>query len=175
MSYAAGMMDKRVQILARGDATDGEFGVNSEGAEYAKVGCVWAAVDFSRGMKSIREGAYDAYDDVEDILIPVDGGFLQRLPLVCDVGLFQVLQSVFLCRLGLQRRLDLGLEDLVCFVPGLIRVFVDDYGHSLCLAGHVVLVSVNGKIFVASLFYPHAQSSSFVLIYIYGRGLFGSS
>lgn len=62
MSYAAGMMDKRVQILARGEATDGEFGVNSEGAEYAKVGCVWAAVDFSRGMKSIREGAYDAYD-----------------------------------------------------------------------------------------------------------------
>lgn len=64
MTYSTGIIDKRITVLVPLAPTDGEFGVNSGGVVYKAVRMVWAAVDWSRGTKSIREGALDAYDVV---------------------------------------------------------------------------------------------------------------
>ena len=62
MAYSTGMMDKRVSILQRAADQDGSFGRNSKGRKYEQITTIWAAVDFNRGSKALREGAYDAYD-----------------------------------------------------------------------------------------------------------------
>lgn len=62
MAYPTGMMRKRVSILQRAADKDGSFGRNSKGRKYEQITTIWAAVDFNRGSKSLREGAYDAYD-----------------------------------------------------------------------------------------------------------------
>lgn len=59
MSYSADILDKQVSILAPRDAQ--EFG---ETAGYDCIATVWAAVTWNKGMKSLREGALDAYDVV---------------------------------------------------------------------------------------------------------------
>ena len=63
MAYSTGMMNRRVHIITRTNGT-GSFGKNSAGVTYAYAATVWAAVDFNRGTKSLREGAYDGYDRV---------------------------------------------------------------------------------------------------------------
>ena len=63
MAYSTGMMNRRVHIMTRSNGT-GSFGKNSAGVTYAYAATVWAAVDFNRGTKSLREGAYDGYDRV---------------------------------------------------------------------------------------------------------------
>lgn len=63
MAYSTGMLNRRVAIMARKDAeTQSDYGSNSAGHDYEYVGEVWAAVDYNKGQKSLREGAYDAYD-----------------------------------------------------------------------------------------------------------------
>ena len=42
--------------------TQSDYGSNSAGRDYVYAGEVWAAVDFNKGQKSLREGAYDVYD-----------------------------------------------------------------------------------------------------------------
>lgn len=64
MSYSTGMMSKRVAVLSRMAARDGEFGRGSSGQAYVVSQVVWASVDFVRGLKALREGAMDAYDTV---------------------------------------------------------------------------------------------------------------
>ena len=64
MSYSTGMMNKRVAVLSRMAARDGEFGRGSSGQSYVVSQVVWASVDFVRGLKALREGAMDAYDTV---------------------------------------------------------------------------------------------------------------
>lgn len=64
MAYSTGKLNKRVTVLVPCKPEDGEFGVNSAGAAYKPLRKVWATVDWSRGTKSIREGALDAYDVV---------------------------------------------------------------------------------------------------------------
>lgn len=64
MGYETGMMDRRVTILARKESEEGRFGRGSGGTEWVEVATVWAAVDWSRGVKAMREGALDAYDVV---------------------------------------------------------------------------------------------------------------
>lgn len=64
MAYNSGMRNKRVAIFNRTSGADGEFGRNSSGRTYTYSGMVWAAVSFDKGMKSLREGAADAYDTV---------------------------------------------------------------------------------------------------------------
>ena len=63
MAYSTGMMNRRVHIMVR-DSGTGTFGKNSGGMTYKYAATVWAAVDFNRGTKSLREGAYDGYDRV---------------------------------------------------------------------------------------------------------------
>ena len=64
MSYSTGMMSKRVGVLSRMAARDGEFGRSSIGQAYIVSQVVWASVDFVRGLKALREGAMDVYDTV---------------------------------------------------------------------------------------------------------------
>lgn len=62
MAYSSGMLNKRVAVMNPSTVTQGKFGRQSAGREYKFDGMFWAAVDFNKGMKSMREGALDAYD-----------------------------------------------------------------------------------------------------------------
>ena len=59
MGYSAGFLNHRVTIRNKVVATG--FG---ETTSYQDVATVWANVTFSKGVKSLREGALDAYDTV---------------------------------------------------------------------------------------------------------------
>lgn len=61
MSYQSGLMDARITIARRVDATE-QFG--DVGGRYEIIGDRWAWPTFNKGMKSLREGAMDAYDTV---------------------------------------------------------------------------------------------------------------
>lgn len=60
MSYARGFLNKRVTILNRTEAVQGEFG--RKGGEFQPVKTIWANCTYSKGVKAMREGALDAYD-----------------------------------------------------------------------------------------------------------------
>ena len=64
MAYSTGMMNKRVKIAKRVDSAGGDFGRSSGGNKYTILGEFWAAESFNKGVKSLREGAIDAYDTV---------------------------------------------------------------------------------------------------------------
>lgn len=64
MAYASGMRNRRVHIMNRKADVEGDFGRNSGGRGYEYTTTVWAAVTFNKGVKSMREGALDAYDTV---------------------------------------------------------------------------------------------------------------
>ena len=57
-------MNKRIKIAKRVDSTGGDFGRSSGGQKYTLLGEFWASEKFDKGMKSLREGAVDAYDIV---------------------------------------------------------------------------------------------------------------
>ncbi len=57
-------MNKRVKIAKRVDSEGGIFGRSSGGQKYTMLGEFWAAESFNKGVKSMREGAVDAYDTV---------------------------------------------------------------------------------------------------------------
>lgn len=63
MAYSTGMMNKRVTVAKRAADTQETFG-KSGSPKYEILGTYWMAEDFNRGVKSLREGAYDAYDTV---------------------------------------------------------------------------------------------------------------
>ena len=64
MAYSSGMMNKRVKVAKRYEEQNPTFGGSSSVTKYEILGTFWAAEDFNRGVKSLREGAYDAYDTV---------------------------------------------------------------------------------------------------------------
>ena len=57
-------MNKRVKIAKRVESEGGDFGRKSGGQKYTLLGEFWAAETFNKGVKSLREGAVDAYDTV---------------------------------------------------------------------------------------------------------------
>ena len=57
-------MNKRIKIAKRVDSAGGDFGRSSGGQKYTLLGEFWASEKFDKGMKSLREGAVDAYDTV---------------------------------------------------------------------------------------------------------------
>ena len=63
MSYSTGMMNKRVWVAKRSSDTQESFGKAGH-PKYELLGEFWVAEDFNRGVKSLREGAFDAYDTV---------------------------------------------------------------------------------------------------------------
>ena len=61
MGYSAEILRHRVAILNKVDPSKTGFG---ETTKYEQVACVHADVTWSKGVKSLREGALDAYDTV---------------------------------------------------------------------------------------------------------------
>lgn len=61
MAYTSGILNKRVEILNKVAPEGSTFGTTTK---YEPVACVWADVTWSKGTKSLREGALDAYDVV---------------------------------------------------------------------------------------------------------------
>lgn len=57
------MLKHRVEIL-RKVQVDGRLGRNSGTVAFESLGVVWASVDFQRGLKAMREGAFDGTDYV---------------------------------------------------------------------------------------------------------------
>lgn len=71
MGYGAGLLNKRVTVAMRVKAETGNFGLDSAGVKYKIVGTnIPAGKRFDKGMKSLREGAVDAYDVVMFIMRP---------------------------------------------------------------------------------------------------------
>jgi SPP1 family predicted phage head-tail adaptor len=64
MGYSTGMMYKRIKVAKRVDSEGGCFGRSSGGQKYTLLGEFWASEKFDKGMKSLREGAVDAYNTV---------------------------------------------------------------------------------------------------------------
>lgn len=62
MAQSSGFRSHRVHIMNRSTDGGGDFGRNSAGRPYKYETTVWASVRFSKGVKSLREGAMDAYD-----------------------------------------------------------------------------------------------------------------
>lgn len=56
------MLDKRIQIAKRSATQPSTF--SGSATNYEILGTFWAAESFNKGVKSLREGAYDAYDTV---------------------------------------------------------------------------------------------------------------
>ena len=61
MAYSTGLLKKRIAVLNRKAAVAGDFGLDSAGVEWVETVCLWAAVDWSKGVRSLREGAIDSY------------------------------------------------------------------------------------------------------------------
>ena len=57
-------MNKRIKVAKRVDSEGGRFGRSSGGQKYTLLGEFWASEKFDKGMKSLREGAVDAYNTV---------------------------------------------------------------------------------------------------------------
>jgi head-tail adaptor len=62
MAYSSGMLTERITIAKRVEVADG-FGRQGQ-TKYEVLGEFYAAKDFNRGVKALREGAFDAYDVV---------------------------------------------------------------------------------------------------------------
>ena len=57
------MISKRVTVARRATVDDATFGKAGQ-PKYEILGTFWMAEDYNRGVKSLREGAFDAYDTV---------------------------------------------------------------------------------------------------------------
>ena len=68
MAYETGMMEMRVKVLKRAADTTETFGKSGqpkyEWLRQAGDHGLWASEKFDKGMKSLRDGAVDAYDIV---------------------------------------------------------------------------------------------------------------
>ena len=65
MAYSSGMLEYRVQVARRVTDPARTFGDRgATGGKYEIIGTFNMAENFNKGMKSLREGALDAYDTV---------------------------------------------------------------------------------------------------------------
>ena len=58
------MLNKRIVIAKRTEAVAGKSGRDSGGIKYEIIGTFWAAEDFNKGVKALRNGAVEAYNVV---------------------------------------------------------------------------------------------------------------
>jgi hypothetical protein len=63
MGYSTGMMKYRVQVAKRATDESASFGKSGQ-PKYEILGTFWMGETFNKGVKSLREGALDAYDTV---------------------------------------------------------------------------------------------------------------
>lgn len=61
MGYSSGMLKDHITVLNRTKAVMGEFGLDSSGTEWEETGCYHASVTWNKGMRTLQEGAIDAY------------------------------------------------------------------------------------------------------------------
>ncbi len=61
MGYSSNILRWKVAILKKKDPGERAFGAKTE---YEQVACVHANMTWNKGVKSLREGALDAYDTV---------------------------------------------------------------------------------------------------------------
>lgn len=61
MAYTTGLLNHRISVLNRTEATSNRFGRDGGGIEWNTTGELWASVDFSRGKSAMNAGALDVY------------------------------------------------------------------------------------------------------------------
>lgn len=94
MSYSTGKLNQRITILNRSTATVGVYGKDSSGVTWTETDTVWASVDYSRGVHSMREGALDAYEVIQVRLRYTDSVNM-RSRIVYDGNTYQILPGTF--------------------------------------------------------------------------------
>lgn len=62
MAYSTDILNDRIKVLNRSDSTVGAFGVTD--GEFIAIATIWANVTWVKGIKSMREGALEAYDTI---------------------------------------------------------------------------------------------------------------
>jgi hypothetical protein len=63
MAYTSGLLKYRVQVAKRATDESASFGKSGQ-PKYYILGTFWMGETFNKGVKSLREGALDAYDTV---------------------------------------------------------------------------------------------------------------
>lgn len=63
MAYSSGFICKRLTFAKRIEGSQDNFG-KSGAPRYEILGTFWGNEEFNKGIKSLREGAFDAYDTV---------------------------------------------------------------------------------------------------------------
>lgn len=61
MAYSTGILKHKIIVQNRKAATQGKFGLDSQGIEWEDTCCIWASVGFVKGLRAMREGAIDVY------------------------------------------------------------------------------------------------------------------
>lgn len=90
--YETGLKDKVIDVLRRSEEVDSEVG--RVGGQYQLAYQMYAWVTFNKGVKSMRQGALEAYDDVmvrmdycdidRDCRVVIDGKTYQIMSLNKD-------------------------------------------------------------------------------------------
>lgn len=62
MGYTSSMLRYKVTFAKRDASQTSRFGKDASGIRWINVGTFWAAVDWKRGLKEMREGAMDSYE-----------------------------------------------------------------------------------------------------------------
>ena len=84
--YSAGILNKRVTIQRPPTYQDGKYGrVSIPGETFER----WAAVDWSRGTKSMREGTLDAYDTIM-VRLRYDELITRDCKIICDGTTYRI-------------------------------------------------------------------------------------
>ena len=90
MAYSTGMMKHRITVQNRKAATSNRFGLDASGPQWEDSCTVWAAVDFVKGLRAMREGAIDVYGIVM-IRCRYTDKINERSRIVCEGKTYQIL------------------------------------------------------------------------------------
>lgn len=93
--YSTGLLDKEITILNRKAATLGNFGLDSDGADFEVTAeGVPADVTWQKGKRALNEGAIDAYGVVE-IRMRYTDEINMRSRIEWNDQLYQILPETF--------------------------------------------------------------------------------
>lgn len=92
--YSSGMRRNRITIQNRKAATASKYGLDATDIEWEDCATVWAAVDFVKGMRAMREGAIDVYGVV---MVRMNWNCIitMRSRIVHDGNTYQILPETF--------------------------------------------------------------------------------
>ena len=92
--YASGLRRQRVTVLNREAQAVGAYGIDSGGVDWRDDGTVWADVTWVKGMRTLREGALDAYGIVM-VRMNWNAIVTLRSRIAYDGQVYQVLSDTF--------------------------------------------------------------------------------